>query len=82
MSGSQRRCGRMSGRIAACMAVARQPKHDRSGRIRLGARLGIRSTGQRTGDAYRRQSAWEDPSQDLTIEAPVLCRRAATFNEV
>ena len=41
--------------------AVRQPKHKGFGRIRLWARLDIRGPGQWAGNAYRRQSAWEDP---------------------
>jgi len=52
------------------VAATRYPKHDRFGRTRLEARLDIRRTGERTGDAYRPQSTWEDPiGNELAIEA-------------
>jgi hypothetical protein len=51
--------------------VSASPKHEGFGRIRLGARLDIRGTGHRAGNAYRRQSAWEDPIRvDSNIQAP------------
>lgn len=65
------------------MATMRQPKHDRFGRIRLGARLDIRGTGREAGNAYRRQSAWEDPTRDdPTMEAEYCGRRAPTIHEM
>jgi hypothetical protein len=50
------------GRAGADMAAVRRPKHERFGRIRLGATLNIRRTGPESArNAYRRQSAWENP---------------------
>jgi hypothetical protein len=74
-------------RGAVNMTGCASPRHEGLGRIRLGARLDIRKPGQEAGDAYRRQSAWENPigKQSITrreIPRPPLKTRFEALKRV